>query len=139
MSDDDTPDVPDFLPEDIDDPDENEEPARVKMSEIIDMVTEGSPFIDLEQVKKIGGEPLTEEEVEGLEPEHQAAMLYTERTLASLLSASNHPPVADGLTERGQHVMAEGIRRHTEIMVRLHRIRMREEIKVLRGQSDGRW
>lgn len=130
---DDIPKVPDFLPDDILNPD----PDRMKMSDMIELVTKGEPFITLEHVRVLGGDPITKRDVEGLDLIHQAAFLHTEATLASMLGAS--PPMSDKLDPITQSAMAAGISEHMEILVRLHRIRMREEIKTLKGESDGVW
>lgn len=130
---DDIPEVPDFLPDDILNPD----PDRMKMSDMIELVTQGEPFITLEHIRVLGGDPITKRDVEGLDPIHQAAFLHTEATLASMLGAS--PPMSDKVNEFTQAAIVAAINEHTEIMVRLHRIRMREEIKTLKGESDGVW
>lgn len=130
---DDIPEVPDFLPDDILNPD----PDRMKMSDMIELVTRGSPVITLEQVRALGGDPITKRDVEGLDPIHQAAFLHTEATIASMIAAGS--PVSDKLDSLTQAAMAAGISEHMEILVRLHRIRMREEIKTLKGESDGVW
>ncbi len=130
---DDIPEVPDFLPDDILNPD----PDRMKMSDMIEMVTRGSPIITLEHVRALGGDPITKRDVEGLDLIHQAAFLHTEATLAAMLNVG--APVSDKIDPFTQAAVASSIAEHMEILVRLHRIRMREEIKTLKGESDGVW
>ena len=128
--------IPDFMPDDLDGP-EPEPDDRFKMSDIIEMITGGSKMLTLEQVRMIGGDPITEEDVEGLEPEHRAAFLYTDKTLTQMTNAP--VPHSPFLSSGGHDALHEGVKHHMEIVTRLVRIRMREEIKTLRGESDGRW
>ena len=129
--------IPDFWPEDQEGRPEPDPDDRFKMSDIIEMITGGSKTLTLEQVRMIGGDPLTEADVEGLEPEHRAAFLYTDKTLTQMTDAP--VPHSPFLSSGGHDALHEGVKSHMEIVTRLVRIRMREEIKALRGESDGRW
>lgn len=165
-NDDDIPEVPDYLPEDLGDDDPWVPPAPLNrdgiertldglddmekmlgtpsttpnpFSDMIGLVTGKGQVLTLEAARMMGGDPIDMKEVEGIPPEHQAAFMHTEFTLAGMLALSQRKtPYPNGVDPALEDIVRQQFAERTEILVRLQRIRMRGEIKSIRAsQGEG--
>lgn len=115
----------DFEPEE----DEEENP----FSDMIDLVSGGSKVLTLEQAKMLGGEPLTEEELDGICPVKATAFRHTELTLSNMMTAAAPAYTFKGplgiVDEQASADVRNFIKEYIEILVRLQRVRMRRQIQ----------